>query len=214
MIKQYITIFFLLLAVGVWGQDVGSEQLVVYLIRHAKVDLQTPALCFSKKAEAVHQKYDRSPIEDFDPVPVRQQIDEDPLIVYASTLPRAIATAQILFPEADSILLSHLFDEYDLSVISFPILPLPYKAWTGLSRLVWILHLNKQDESRSEAIRRMKLATDLLINLTQENKTTVLVAHGFLISDMRRELKKRGWQVAANGGNKNLAVTKMIYEFR
>jgi hypothetical protein len=39
----------------------------------------------------------------------------------------------------------------------------------------------------------------------------VLVAHGFLISDLRRELKKRGWTIVSNGGNKNLAVSKLTY---
>jgi broad specificity phosphatase PhoE len=201
---------FLLLAISGYSQK-ENQQLVIYLVRHARVDLDKPVLCSSYKAEKVLDSYDKQPIGAFNPVPVLQKIEGDHVSVYSSGLPRAMQTAVVLFPENDSIPAFTLFNEYDLSIVSVPLLPLPYKAWTVLSRFFWAIHLNKKDESRMEATRRMKQATDLLVELAEKDETTVLVAHGFLISDLRRELKKRGWTIVSNGGNKNLAVSKLTY---
>lgn len=214
MIRYLLSFVFLLSVASLFAQETGSTQREIYLVRHAQVDLETPGLCFSGKAQKVHEQYDESPVVAFDPEPVRQQIDASYPAVYTSTLPRAIETAIRLFPDHDSIQASALFNEYDLSIISLPILPLPYKLWTGLSRAVWFLHLNRHDESRSDAKQRMREATDLLVTRSRKQRATVLVAHGFLIADMRRELKKRGWKIIVNGGNKNLAVTKLVYPSR
>ncbi len=198
-------------AVSLFAQESGSTLREIYLVRHAQVDLETPGLCFSGKAQKVHEQYDESPIVAFDPEPVRQQIDARYPAVYTSTLPRAIETAIRLFPDHDCIQASALFNEYDLSIVSVPILPLPYKLWTGVSRAVWFLHLNRHDETRSDAKQRMRQATDLLVEQSQKQRKIVLVAHGFLIADMRRELEKRGWEIIFSEGNKNLAVTKLVY---
>ncbi len=201
---------FSLVALSGYGQ--ANQQLVIYLIRHASVDLDKPALCSSNRADKILDSYDSQPIENFDPTPVLQKVEGDNLNIYSSALPRAMQTAAVLFPENDSIQAFTLFNEYDLSIVSVPVLPLPYKAWTVLSRFFWAIHLNKKGESRMEANRRRKLAADLLIELSEKDETTVLVAHGFLISDLRRELKKRGWTIISNGGNKNLAVSKLTFQ--
>ena len=210
MSRIIIFILFLLPAIFAYSQE--NQPLVIYLVRHAPVDLNKPVLCSSYKAEKILDSYDRQPVENFDPTPVLQKIEGDQVSVYSSGLLRAMQTAAVLFPEQDSIQAFKLFNEYDLSIVSIPVLPLPYKAWTVMSRFFWAIHLNKKDESRAEATRRMKQATDLLVELAEKDKTTVLVAHGFLISDLRRELKKRGWTIILNGGNKNLAVSKLIYQ--
>jgi broad specificity phosphatase PhoE len=205
-----LSILFLLLTASGYSQQ-ENQQLVIYLVRHAHVDLDKPILCSSYKAGEILDSYDTQPIESFDPTPVLQKFEGGHLNVYTSGLPRAMQTAAILFPENDSIHAFTLFNEYDLSIVSVPVLPLPYKAWTVLSRFFWAIHLNKKAESRMEATRRMKSAADLLVELSENDKATVLVAHGFLISDLRRELKKRGWAMVSNGGNKNLAVSKLVY---
>ncbi|WP_321286234.1 histidine phosphatase family protein [uncultured Sunxiuqinia sp.] len=211
MIRYLLSFIFFVNAVSLFAQESGSTPREIYLVRHAQVDLETPGLCFSGKAQKVHEQYDESPVVAFDPEPVRQQIDARYPAVYTSTLPRAIETAIRLFPDHDSIQASALFNEYDLSIVSVPILPLPYKLWTGVSRAVWFLHLNRHDETRSDAKQRMRQATDLLVEQSQKQRKIVLVAHGFLIADMRRELEKRGWEIIFSEGNKNLAVTKLVY---
>ncbi len=210
MKKPGLFIFFFLLTGVLYAQSGDPEQRVIYLIRHAKVDMEMPVFCSSAKAEKVNEQYDKSPIFDFDVTRVQNQIDVEDFNVYTSMLPRSIESALMLFPEADTIRASYLFNEYDLPMVSVPLLIMPYKFWTAVSRVNWYLNLNKKGDRLVEK-QRMLEATDLLIELARENKELILVAHGLLISDMRRELKKRGWQIVFNGGNKNLAVTKLIY---
>lgn len=183
----------------------------IYLIRHAQVDQEKPFLCTSSRAAEILDEYDGLPVLDFDPGPVRAIIGDTVPAVYTSVLSRSVETAWILFPEADTLYADPLFNEYDLSMISVPLIPLPYLAWTTLSRFFWNIALNNREESRFEAHRRMKQATDLMEKYALKNRKIVLVAHGYLISEMKRELKKRGWTLEINQGHKNLAVTKLMF---
>jgi len=183
----------------------------IFLIRHAPVDMKRPLFCSSSKAAELLQEYSELPIKDFDPKPVRELLDDKGSIIYTSTLPRAIETARILFPEADTIHASSLFNEYELSMISVPLIPLPYHVWTTLSRIFWLTSVNNKGENRMKAYSRMKKATDELVKLAMENNRVVLISHGYLISEMRKELKRRGWDLQFSQGNKNLAVSKLVY---
>ncbi len=189
------------------GKDTVATE--IYLIRHARVNQEKPLLCTSARAAELLEEYDKLPIHDFDPQPVKAVMGDTIHTVYTSTLPRSIETAVILFPETDTLHSSPLFNEYDLSMISVPLVPLPYVVWTTLSRFFWNIALNNQGESRVEARRRMRQATDQLENYALKNRRIVLVAHGYLIAEMKRELKRRGWKLEFNQGHKNLAVTKL-----
>ena len=186
-----------------------TSQIEIYLIRHAKVAMKKPFLCTSRKAADLLEKYDVLPVYEFDPSPVRELFDNEKFTVYTSALPRAIETACLLFPESDTLYSHFLFNEYDLSMISVPLLPLPYVVWTSLSRFFWTIALNNKGESRREARQRMKEATDQLVAHAMEKQHIVLVAHGLLISEMKHELKKRGWKLEFSQGHKNLAVAKL-----
>ena len=61
----------------------------------------------------------------------------------------------------------------------------------------------------SGAYKRMLKATDLIEKQAIGHGQIVLVAHGYLISEMKRELKKRGWKLEIDQGHKNLAVAKL-----
>ncbi len=186
-----------------------TEIIELYLIRHARVDLKKPLLCTSSRATELLEQYDTLGVPDFDPLPVRALISDSISAVFTSTLPRSVKTAKILFPGGDTIYSTALFNEYDLSVISVPLIPLPYVAWTTLSRFFWNMGLNNRDENRIKAYKRMLRAVDLLEKEAIEQGPIVLVAHGYLIAEMKRELKKRGWGTAINQGHKNLAVAKL-----
>lgn len=187
----------------------GRGMAELYLIRHARVDLKKPLLCSSSRAAALRNQYDELPVLDFDPRPVKAILGDSICAVFTSALPRSIETAEILFPESDTLQANVLFNEYDLSVISVPLVPLPYVVWTTLSRFFWNIGLNNRDENRIRAYKRMLRAVDLLEAEAGKNRRIVLVAHGYLIAEMKRELKKRGWDLEINQGHKNLAVAKL-----
>jgi len=181
----------------------------IYLIRHARVDLEKPLLCTSSRAAELLDQYDELPVLNFDPLPVKAILGDSVRAVFTSALPRSIETAEILFPETDTMYANALFNEYDLSMISVPLVPLPYVAWTTLSRFFWNVGLNNRDESRFKAYKRMLRATDLIETQAIGHRRIVLVAHGYLIAEMKRELKKRRWRLEINQGHKNLAVAKL-----
>jgi broad specificity phosphatase PhoE len=181
----------------------------IYLIRHARVELKKPLLCTSSKAAELLDQYDDLPVLDFDPTPVKALLGDSVRAVFTSVLPRSVETAGILFPETDTLYSNSIFNEYDLSMISVPLIPLPYVAWTTLSRFFWTIGLNNQDESRIRAYKRMLEATDLIEKQAIGHGQIVLVAHGYLISEMKRELKKRGWKLEIDQGHQNLAVAKL-----
>ncbi len=191
------------------GQD--FSHLEIFMVRHAAVDMSKPVLCSSSKAKKLLEAYNNLPIIDFETDSIKHLFGTAPIKVYTSSLPRAIQTARLLFPEYDSIPSETLFNEYQLSMVTVPLLFFPYDAWTFLSRVFWITRLNTKGESRVKAKRRMKLAADELVIRAADNQRIVLVAHGYLIADIKRELKKRGWQIEINQGHKNLAITKLVF---
>ncbi|WP_147377318.1 histidine phosphatase family protein [Mangrovibacterium diazotrophicum] len=198
-------IWLMIVVVPAWAQ---SRKLDIYLVRHAKVNIDRPTVMGSKKAAELVKAYNSAPIYDFDPAPVRGLIEAEHPKVVTSALPRAIDTACRLFPD-DSITGYSVFNEYQLGIVRIPLIPMPYPVWTGFSRLMWLVHLNSEAESRPETKARLQAATNLLEELARQNSTVVLVGHGYLISEMRRELAKRGWQIIRNGGNNNLAVSHL-----
>ena len=211
-----LTFFILLLfkSVFVFSQVSGekdSASLEIFLIRHAPVDLKKPILCSSSKAAKLQKQYNELPIKKFDPEPVRKLLGNGKFALYTSTLPRTIETAEILFPDVDTIRASSLFNEYDLTMVAVPILPLPYGVWTALSRILWLTSINNKGENRLKSYLRMKKATDELVHLATVNKRVILVSHGYLISEIRKELKRRGWDLQLSQGNKNLAVSKLSF---
>ncbi|MCW0484606.1 histidine phosphatase family protein [Gaoshiqia sediminis] len=206
--KTLLIILGTLLAIGTWASDENTTPREIYLIRHAPVAMEKPVLCSSHKAAHLLELYNELPIVTFDPAPVRLLLPDKQLTILTSTLPRAKQTAQILLP-SDSLRSNPLFNEYRLGMISVPVLLLPYPAWTGLSRFFWLTYLNNKGEGRIESRKRMKQAVDFLEKQSLQHERIVLVAHGYLIAEMRRELKKRGWNAEINGGNKNLAVSKL-----
>lgn len=207
-----LSVVFLIPTLNILGTN-NTDTLNIFLIRHAKVIIDRPLFCTSKKAEELLLKYNTQPIENFDPMPVKAKIDVEDYEVYTSRLPRAIETSNRIF-QLDSFHQNAVFNEYSMRMIDVPLIPLPYKFWSGISRGFWYLHLNNDGESRKEAKDRMRMATDYLIALTKKNKSSVLVAHGLLIRDMRKELKRRGWKMIFKNGNGNLAVTKFQLIFQ
>ncbi len=210
MIRKFINILlFVISATVVYATEPDSaKELKIILIRHAKVDQKRPLLCSASKAVLIYKQYNEKSTHSFEPERIRRMIPEDQQVVFSSTMIRAIETARILFPEADTIITSPLFDEYSLPMVSIPLLPLPYPAWTFLSRFFWITRLNSHGETRRHAIKRMKQATNKLIDLTQKQGTVMVVCHGYIIRDIRKQLKNRGWQIEINEGNKTLSVSK------
>ncbi len=201
-------IFLTFVVIGIHPAFSQSRVSDIYLVRHARVDMKRPAFIGAGKACELLQVYNTTPILDFDPAEVRAHIEVEHPTIITSALLRTLETAKRLFPE-DSIVGYAVFNEYQMGIIRIPIIHIPYAAWTGFSRFMWQLGLNKEGENCYESKQHLRAAIALLDTMVRQYSAVVLVAHGYLISKLRKKLQKRGWTLVRNGGNKNLAVSHL-----
>ena len=217
IVIQKLSIIFIFLISGFFVQAVNPDSvrvLKIFLVRHARVDQKHPILCPANRAAQINKQYNELHIRSFNPDSIRKYLPKNQSVVFSSTMRRAIETAEILLPEADTIITSPLFDEYSLPMASIPLVPLPYPVWTYLSRFFWISRLNSHGETRNQSLKRMHQATSHLIALAEQRRTIVVICHGYIIRDIRKKLKNKGWQIKHQDGNKNLSVTALEKKVR
>jgi len=162
----------------------------------------------SKKAAAYHSAYDTNPILQFNPDTVLARLPKRKTdTVYVSGLPRSIASGWKLFGDSAILVSMDLLNEFELHVVRLPLI-LPYKAWTSVSRALWLVGFKSpHTESHKEGKKRAKHVVDFIEEKNQNNNQVILVAHGFLNHTIAKEMKKRGWYKIQNEGNKNLGAT-------
>lgn len=180
----------------------------VILIRHASVKLEQKGWVGAKKASRLRENYDTAPIKQFDPDTVLNKIPARITdTIYVSALPRSIATGLKLFGDSATIVSLQDLNEFEMHMIWLP-LYLPYKAWTSISRTMWLMGLEKPgSESFQEAKDRVDDVCNFIEYKAEQNKQVILVTHGFINRNISKELKKRGWQIRQNNGKENLGAT-------
>ncbi len=180
----------------------------VILIRHAAVYMEHPGWMSRKNAANLREAYDSAPVHQFNPDTVLAKISKRIAdTVYVSGLPRSIATGLKLFGDSAQIVSLDLLNEFELHVVWLPAY-LPYKGWTGFSRVLWLLgRKHHGTESYDEAKKRVKLVCDFIEQKANNQKQVILVTHGFLNRNIAKELEKRKWTITQNEGKKNLGAT-------
>lgn len=121
---------------------------------------------------------------------------------FCSDLPRAIKTAQAIFP-GDIVILKDLRE-----IEPYPFrgkrVKLPFLLWAILVRIVWYFKANPQVESRQAVRARTKRVIDLVLQSTED---ALIVSHAALMPFLRVELKRRGFRGPWFGQ----AVNGMLY---
>jgi hypothetical protein len=113
---------------------------------------------------------------------------------------RSIESASALgFSEVD--IKDPLFRETGIPHFRPGYLSLPINAWIGVSRFLWLLGLAENDESRTHAKSRAKLAAARLAELADEHQDVLLVGHDCINCLIARELRNNGWTGPAKPGN-------------
>ncbi len=180
----------------------------VILIRHARVFQDHSGWMSAKTAAEMRAAYDTAPIHQFNADTVLAQLPRRISdTVYVSALPRSIATGALLFGDSATLVSNALFNEFELHISRLP-LYLPYKAWTSLSRGLWLLgHKHKTAESFDEAKNRVEEAVNFIEHKAQQQQQVILVTHGFINRNIANTLEKRGWKLTQNNGTENLGAT-------
>lgn len=111
---------------------------------------------------------------------------------YISPLPRALITARAMF--ADRITEARVaedFQEFNLKIAYLPWVKLRLEQWFAVSRLLWVLGLNRSEHTfKSEKERAKRVARTLLAS--HKGNTVVLVAHGLLNRYVAKHLTRNG----------------------
>ncbi|MDQ0216349.1 broad specificity phosphatase PhoE [Oikeobacillus pervagus] len=156
------------------------------LIRHFQVHIDTPTFMSSKEFSQWVYDYDRADIlkKDVDLLGIQWDI------CYTSNLPRAIQTAEMIFP--------HLVLEREelREVPIFPItnckLVLPHFLWMIAGRIAWYLSHPSQLETKNATKVRAKQFVQQI--LKEKNQNIIVVSHGFFLSVLTKVLQKNGFE--------------------
>jgi len=183
----------------------------IILIRHSVVSLQTKGWMSAKKAIELRAAYNNAPVYNFNPDLVLEKIPRRITdTVYISAMPRSITTGIVLFGDSVQFVSVKQLNEFDMHMVRLPLL-LPYKAWTAISRGIWLMGVKKQGtESYKEAQKRVRRVCNIIEQKVQQDKQIILVTHGFINRKIAKELKKRGWRITQNKGQKNLGATVLL----
>ncbi len=129
-------------------------------------------------------------------------------VVYASSLQRAIETAQFAAPGRDLIIRDCLIEAE---------LPPPAmagrfmaKTWGVFARCSWWFGNSRGRESRVETEARADEAAQMLVEAAQHGHV-VACAHGWFNRMMRPPLKQRGWKCVRDGGDKYWSYRQYVY---
>ena len=120
-------------------------------------------------------------------------------VVFTSTLPRAIETAQAV-AEGRVVIQDAVFVEAPL-----PPPPLPGRwtprLWGALARCAWWLGRDAGQESKPEAKQRAQAAVATLSARALRGENVILLAHGWFNRMMRPVLRAQGWRCVEDQGD-------------
>ena len=120
-------------------------------------------------------------------------------LIYASTLPRAIHTAQLIAGGREVIT--------DPVFVEAPLPPPPIwgkhrpGSWGVAARMAWWFGRHDGHETRQEAEVRAEAAVATLTAQALRGQNVVLCAHGWFNRMMRPILRRQGWREVENRGD-------------
>ena len=182
---------------------------VIYIIRHAEVEAESPGWSSSKKANIFREEYNKADIRDFDPEKILKKIDNPQKIdtVFCSPQQRAIQTALTLFNNNIVLNINNNLMELQYPVIKWGVIRMPARAWLTTSLILWMAGNNNDSlPTYHERKQNLDAFSEELIAFAERNGKCIIVAHGVVNRELIRILKKKGWKYGQKEGYGNLAV--------
>lgn len=171
------------------------------LLRHFKVNCPHKKMMTSGEFREWSEKYEVSKV-------IKKKVEMYGIewdICYASDLPRAITTAKEVY--SGNVMIDKLLREVDNApFIHTERIRLPFEVWHICGRLAWYFKSKSQPENRTDTKRRINSFLDR-IDWSQEN--ILIVFHGFMIYNLQKELRRRGFK----GSKLKLVKNGVLYEY-
>lgn len=182
----------------------------IILIRHGEPDIIKTGWFSHKKVLEYSKQYDKVGVLASDKKPVCAE-NLNVKRIYHSSMPRAAHTAHLIFDGSLEFRSDKRFREFEKTIFRILNFPMPLRFWNAISRILWFLGINtKGVESVKEAKKRVKRNASFLSQKASDEKTVILVAHGWHNRYVVKNLKKQGWYLAFNSGDGYLSVKILV----
>lgn len=108
--------------------------------------------------------------------------------IFVSPLNRALKTAKYIFPSKNHTVLEAL-KEFNLKIFKIPFIKLSLKMWFAVSRILWFLGINREKYNPLQEKARVESTFEEILN-----NDAIIIAHGFVLREIRKCLKVRKFQ--------------------
>ena len=175
----------------------------ILLIRHCKpqIDYSSCNYLEARKRMYEYNSTQKIAIEEIWPLKahIQEFLEMKNLSVFASSMPRALITAQALFNKYD-IIAEERFIEFDLHFVQIPFIELKFGTWALISRILWFCRILNTTRPITAELNRARDAGEFLYK--EAKKTNIaLVSHGMLNMFIEKHLKKLGYKRASKVKN-------------
>lgn len=171
------------------------------LLRHFKVNCPHKRMMTSKEFRDWSHKYEVSKV-------TKKKVEMYGVhwdICYVSDMPRAITTAKEVY--SGNLKVDRLLREVDNApFIHTDRLRLPFEVWHLCGRLAWFFKSKSQPETIKGTKERIAKFLDR-IDWSKEN--ILIVFHGFMIYNLQKELRKRGFE----GEKLRIVKNGVLYQY-
>ena len=173
----------------------------IILIRHGEVDIKDYNKISADKFGEWIIRYDNSNIKMSSSKNELKTIFNKSNIILCSNLKRSIQSVEKFNKTAFEI--NNIFNEAELPYSNWTTLKLNPKIWLIIFRILWIFGYSQNNKSIQETKQRAKIATQRLLNLSNNNEVVLLVGHGLFNRFIKKELIENGYKQTKKLGNKN-----------
>ncbi|MEK3889886.1 histidine phosphatase family protein [Bacillus sp. FSL K6-3431] len=185
----------------------------ISLIRHGKSKFTDRQLITCNEFNDWVKRYDDKGVleESSYPMDTLNKI-QSASIVMTSDLKRSVESAMLLHQHA-KVTSMPVFRETELPVSSLKCnaIKLHPNIWAVVLRCLWFSGYSIGCESYSDAKQRAQKAAQVLIEHSQEYKSSALVGHGFFNMLIAKELQKRGWKGKRRTSSKHWNCTTYYF---
>lgn len=174
----------------------------IILLRHGKVDISNYKSISSTEFGKWIVEYDNSNIKSsfLKKDEVREVLDDADILI-CSKLKRSTQSLGIFDKVAFET--SDIFNEAQLPYFDSSLLKISPKVWLVFFRILWFFGYSGNCESLKKTKQRAFKAANRLMEVSNENKTVVLVGHGIMNKLIRKELLLKKYEENKKAGSDN-----------
>lgn len=172
----------------------------IVIVRHGRPHADRDVYIDHHGYRAWWKDYDRARLHPAEcPPDILKEYAAQADILYASTLPRAMHTAEMIAGGREIIT--------DPVFVEAPLPPPPFWGrrrpghWGVLARIAWWFGRHDDGESREQAEQRAEAAVATLTSQALRGKNVLVCAHGWFNRMMRPVLRSQGWREVENTGD-------------